>query len=357
MVRIRMSSLVVLGTFLLLLLLLFLLQDVLLEAHADETILKVASDASIYFEVYQTLYANFELSESPALFLVGSPMLFMKLSGGNLFLVELCNLLLMLVTLRVGLSMFVSFQARMLFALGALVFPYFLFGFLGLNKEIYAMSSAIFCGAYYIRGQRSHLLFALLLGACARYYMLIALLVLLVTVPRDRAPRYKLIVWLLVAISFVAPVSKQVIPQYTAEGLLSEATFIGQLFSTIIDHGGYVLAYPLKYLVLLIARPYAYIIGTSEDLMGGVVCLLSLLLAILALRLLMRVRRTPSIPVVSRLLVAGFFAPVPIMWSEIMHWRYYSFVYFFFLYAVLLHMESERARRLTPQARTGTVQA
>ena len=48
-------------------------------------------------------------------------------------------------------------------------------------------------------------------------------------------------------------------------------------------------------------------------------------------------------PMVSRLIVAGFVAPVPIMWSEIMHWRYYSFVYFFFLYAVVLNME-ERVR-------------
>ena len=36
-------------------------------------------------------------------------------------------------------------------------------------------------------------------------------------------------------------------------------------------------------------------------------------------------------------IVAAFVAPAPIMWAEIMHWRYYSFVYVFFLYALVLH--------------------
>ena len=44
-------------------------------------------------------------------------------------------------------------------------------------------------------------------------------------------------------------------------------------------------------------------------------------------------------PVVKRLIVAGFIAPIPIMWSEILHWCYYSFV-FFYLFAIISHIES-----------------
>ena len=48
--------------------------------------------------------------------------------------------------------------------------------------------------------------------------------------------------------------------------------------------------------------------------------------------------------------IAGLVAPVPIMWSEIMHWRYYSFVYFFFVFAIVLHGADRppRARVATP---------
>lgn len=344
MMRFRVSSLLTFGVFALLLAVLLLNREALVEAHIDESILKVASDASIYFEVYQSFYVDADLMESPALFLIGSPMLFMKLSGGNLFLIELCNLVLMLASLRIAMAAVPTYRSRMTFMVWALAFPYFLFGFLGLNKEIYAMSSAILYGSYMLKGHRSHLLLALALAACARYYMLIALLVLIFTVPRAAPPRYRMLAFLLLAVSFAAPVSKRFIPEYSTEGLLEASGTVGILFSTVIDKFGYAIAYPFKYLVLMPARAYSFVVGTSEDAMGGVVSVCSTVMFIWAVSIL-RGRKRPS-PEVQRLIIAGLVAPIPIMWSEIMHWRYYSFVYFFFLYAVVLHREQLRQRRV-----------
>ena len=82
--RIRVSSLWLVALSGLLLLVLLLLRASLLQAHADESIHYVASDAATYYRSYEDLYANLELSESPVLFLVGSPILFMKLADGEL---------------------------------------------------------------------------------------------------------------------------------------------------------------------------------------------------------------------------------------------------------------------------------
>ncbi|MGH7490183.1 MAG: hypothetical protein ACREMY_31940, partial [bacterium] len=81
----------------------------------------------------------------------------------------------------------------------------------------------------------------------------------------------------------------------------------------------------------------------TTDPMEAIVSLDSLTMLLFALRI-MRQRHPPS-ALVSRLIVAAFVAPIPIMWSEIMHWRYYSFVYFFFLFAVVQHF-TERPRPL-----------
>lgn len=342
--RIRVSTIVLGVAFALFATVLVTLRETLRLAHIDESILKVASDASIYFEVFELLYADADLIESPALFLVGSPMLFMKLAGGNLFIVQACNLALMLVTLRVALVGLGTLSGRLFFVAGALCFPYFLFGFLGLNKEIYAMCSAIFFGSYLIRGRRSHLLYALLLAACARYYMLIALLVLFFTVPREGRPRYGLVVAVLLAFSAVAPVAKYIVPEYTTEGLLEDSGTIGIVFAWLIDHFAYALTYPIKYAFLIPTRAYGYLVGASEDLMGAVVSALSVLMFLAACLAMLNHRRLD--PLAKRLIVAGFVAPAPIMWSEIMHWRYYSFVYFFFLFALLL--QRERGRRPAP---------
>ena len=340
--RIRLSSVALGAAFLLLLTLLLILRSELWAAHQDETIHYLASDAATYFSLYEGLYAEADLAENPALFVIGSPILFMKLSNGNLFLIQICNLALMAISMKVAFGCLPTFRGRMAFMAGAFAFPYFLFGFLSLNKEVYAMCSAIFFASYMVRGKWAHLLAALLLAACARYYMLIALLSLLVLVPRDGRPRYRLIVALLVCISIAAPLLKSVIPGYSAEELLEDSGAVGLLFSKIVDSFGYALIYPIKYLALIPMRAYGLLIGSGRttDVMEGVVSITSLALLLLALRIVRE--RKPTSPVVSRLIVAAFVAPIPIMWSEIMHWRYYSFVYFFLLFAVVLHFVEGR---------------
>lgn len=84
MIRVRRSS-IVLVTLLGLLALLLALRDVLHQAHIDESILYFSSDGSVHDEWYDTVYGDSNVLETLALFVRGSPILFMTLtSDGNL---------------------------------------------------------------------------------------------------------------------------------------------------------------------------------------------------------------------------------------------------------------------------------
>jgi hypothetical protein len=171
---------------------------------------------------------------------------------------------------------------------------------------------------------------------------------LLVLVPRDKTPRYGWMFVLLIAISFAAPLVKSLVPGYSGEDLLEDSGSTGLFFSRLIDSFGYALAYPIKYVVLIPMRAYGLLIGSgrSTDLLEAVVSILSFAALVVASSTFSHGRRSA---LVQRLVVAGLVAPMPLMWSEIMHWRYYSFVYFFFLFAIVVDRE-ERHSLGTPRA-------
>ena len=348
--RIRRSGFALFCTIVAMAVVLVSLRGALVTAHEDESIHYVASDATIYYTLYDLLYADMALEESPTLLLVGSPILFMKLAGGELLFVQAANLLVMVLTLGAAFKCLPPVRARLAFLGAALVFPYFVFGFLSLNKEVYAMSAAIFFACYMVRGHWSHLVIALVLAACARYYLLVALLLLPVLVPRDGPIRWRLVVALLVAVSIAAPIAKQLVPGYSSEDVTEVAGLTGQLFSKAIDSYGYALVYPLKYLALIPTKAYSLFLGSDRagDPMEAVVSLASLIAFVMACRILLRKGRRRAGPAVRRLVFAGLVAPVPIMWSEIMHWRYYSFVYFFFVFAIVLDRAERRTRARAP---------
>lgn len=340
--RLRVTSIIVFLVFALLSTLLIVISDQLLAAHIDDSIHFVASDAGTYYRLYQEIWESTELSESLSLFLIGIPILSMKLSDGSLLTVQFFNLLLMAITLRYAMNCFITLPGSVAMLIGTLCFPYFLFGFLGLNKEIYAMCSAIFFALYLVRGSPGALLLALLLALLARYYMFLSLVAMVAFFPRHRPPRYRLMLLTLLAISMLAPFVKEVVPEYSSEDVKDVSGVTGMIFSTAIDSFGYALVYPVKYLALIPQRAYSVLIGSERfgDYMEAVVSVLSLLVILPALWMLSM--RYPLQPTVRRLIVAGLIAPMPMMWGDIMHWRYYSYVYFLFLPALILHF-TERA--------------
>jgi hypothetical protein len=270
-------------------------------------------------------------------FLNVSPILFLILTDGDLFPILIFNLAIMFVAMRVALSCLETFEGRIIFLASSLLFPYYVLGFLSLNKEVYARCAAILYASYMIRGRLLHLLLALVLALVARYYMVASLLTLFVTVPRQGRPRWLMILGALVAISAMAPIVKSLVPQYSSEGLLENSGATAVLLDTIVSNYGYFLLYPFKYILMLVTRPFAFLSGSTHDVIGAIVSVWSLVALGIVLWLWFSGKRLE--PIVKRLTVAGLVAPIPMMWSEIMHWRYHSYVFFFFLFAILLHLE------------------
>ena len=351
--RFRATTTIATGIIALFAIALVLTRGVVSDAHQNQTISYFSSDGANYLELYTTFYHDLDLEDNLALFMIGSPILFMKFANGELAIVQAMNLALMAWSLAVGMNCFKSGLGRRLFLAGSLLFPYFLFGFISLNKEIYGMASAIFLSSYMLRGKRCHLAVALLLAACSRYYMLAAVVMVLVTIPRKGAPQFLLMILVLLGLTILAPLTKEVIPGYSSDNLLEDSGGAGQVFAWVIDHYGYAIAYPAKYLALIPMRAYGFLQGSerSADGMEAVVSILTLCLLALAAKAWCQRRQINSH--VKRLILAACVAPVPIMWTEIMHWRYYSFVYFLFLPAVILHFAEGAHEAASERLRDG----
>lgn len=342
--KITVSDLFLVVIFLVFLCCLFLADSYLLVAHIDGSAVYFSSDGPEYYNDYVNTYHSVDLFRTWQVFLRASPILLLILTDGDLFPIQIFNLAVMFVAMRVAFSCLKTFEGRMIFLVSSLLFPYYMLGFLSLNKEVYAMCAAIFYAGYIVRGRLLHLLFSFALALMARYYMVASLLMVFATMPRRGKPRWSIILGALLAISVLAPTVKSLVPQYSSEGLLDNSGETAVLLNNIVSNYGYFLLYPFKYILILVTRPYAFLSANTDDLIGAIVSVWSLVALSIALWLWFSGKRLE--PMVKRLIVVGLVAPIPMMWSEIMHWRYHSYVFFFFLFAILLHLESgQRVRQ------------
>lgn len=306
-------------------------------AHEDGRILEFLSDATVYYKHYQERYTGLDALSNWTVFLRASPVLLMILFHGNLLWVQLLNASIMMFSLLVSQRCFERVETKIFYILACLIFPYFSFGFLGLNKEVYALSSAMLFAAYLKSGSLRIFLLSLLLALMARYYMVAPLIMLALTFPKGRAPRFYIPGLALVLISLIGPVAKSFVPQYSYLNLIDGSGKTAYILSFVIDNFGYTFIYPIKYIVLLLVRPFGFLFAGNGDAVGAVVSLLSAAALAVSLSLTLRPLKAPQY--VGIFVLAGMLAPIPMMWSEIMHWRYYSFVYIFFLFSICLSMD------------------
>ncbi len=181
--------------------------------------------------------------------------------------------------------------------------------------------------------------------------MVASILFIFCVFPRDKRPRYWLAVASLLGISFIGPMVKGHIPGYSAgEQILDSAGRAGALFAHIIDWYGYALLYPFKYFLLIPMRIWSLVsgLGRAQDPMEAFVSVVTLGIIFCAVVVFVRSKGDSIDRLrIRNLVMMGFLAPIPIMWTEITHWRYYSFVYFFFLFAIALRF---RRRQLAHPA-------
>jgi hypothetical protein len=309
--------------------------------HSNGIVDYIASDASKYFQHYV------EFEDELTRYFVSGPALLMIVFGGKLQAVLYFNLLVLLTALNSARSVFSTSGSRLMATILLLAFPYVLVAPFSLNKEVFLLSSALLFLSYFYSGSKSCLLAAFLIAPLARYYMVFVFVFILVTFPRgDKRIRWGFIVLALFACSIVAwRIDDVEVPGYSQETVLDETSgFTALVFSELQRYGLYWLIYPVKYIVYPSLRIWSLIgsgIKTSSfNLLESIVSIFSLVFIFYSFLLL---SSKHSSMLVRKLIWIGLLSPVPIMLTEVGHWRYFSFVYVFFLAAVFKAREMKKS--------------
>lgn len=326
--------------------LLYTFDGALTAAHENHDIAYFAADAPVYYEIY-TQFGDENISENLWLLLNGFPVIELLLSNGSIFTTSIFNLIVVFVAITAWLGSFNRKEFTFNPVLVILIFPYLSLGFFSLNKEVFVMSSILLFIRYWLRGGYGYLFMAFVVAWMGRYHMAIVIIFLFAVFPRDRSPRIRLAITSLFFISIAAPFLKSFIPGYSSEGLIDQSVgVIMKIFIDMVDSYLYFIIYPFKFIALAMFRFYGVFVAANEDaanslVMEAYISLLSVAIATYSFWLYMFRRR--SLCYTSKaLFLMGFLSPIPILWSDIGQWRYYSFTYFLFSAGLIVHFESKR---------------
>lgn len=326
--------------------LLYAFDGALTAAYDNHDIAYFAADAPVYYEFY-TLFGDKELSENLWLLLNGFPVIQVLVANGSIFIISIFNLIVAFVAITAWVGSFTKRGSTFYSMLAVLIFPYLSLGFFSLNKEVFVMSSILLFVRYWLRGGYGYLFMAFVVAWMGRYHMAVVIVFLFAIFPRDGSPRIHLAIATLLAISIAAPFLKPLIPGYSSEGLIDESVGVMmKLFIDSVDSYLYFLIYPFKFLALAIFRFYGVFVAANADsanslFMESYISLLSI--AIIAYSFWLYMVRRKSLCYASKVLfLMAFLSPIPILWSDIGHWRYYSFTYFLFIAGLIVHFETKR---------------
>lgn len=302
-------------------------------AHVNEMIYWISSDAPVYYEKSDQFLPR-DFIESPWLFINLMPLFLYNILGGMLgylLLVSLCGYFVFLSSLQ-----YINPEYRLLYAVLLLIFPYTSLTFFSINKEIFALMSAIMLACYYKSYKVYYFLFALALAFCARSFLVVSYIFIVFIFPPmpTKKPKWLILFLVFIGISCIPFFVNSFIgfdfSYHTHEGAGRAASYL----SRIISNGGYFLVYYVKYLLLLFSKFYqAFNVGFdfSNRVQDGHEFLVSLLTVIvfIASFYFFYVKKNLANKCFFYL---ALFSPVFLMFSSIFHWRYSSFVYVFYLF-------------------------
>lgn len=330
---ISLSKLILFASFIFIWLVIFFFHHEIELAHVNGMIYWISSDAPVYYEGIDKFSLS-DFIESPSFFINLMPLFIYNLIGGMLgylLLISICAFFVFLTSLQ-----YIRPKQRLLYTFLLLIFPYTSITFFSINKEIFALLSAIMLACYYKNDKALYLLFALILAFCARSYLAISyvFLVFIFSPKPMQKPKWLILFLTFILIStipvFLGSTVGYDAPPLEHDGIGRTASF----FFELVSNGGYFLVYFIKYLMLLFSKFYQGFNASfdfSNRLQDGHEFVVSLLTIIMFFYSLYFVyfKKYNSNKVYFYL---ALFAPILLMFSNILHWRYSSFVYVFYLF-------------------------
>jgi hypothetical protein len=340
------------------LLLCFLMEKDLIEAHIDGTAYWFSSDGPQYYQMYLSYLdlnyfdSDFIRFSNPLLYVligVGLPSLTLWLTNGGMWLTNLFNILF----LFWGLSALLESLPVNNNTVGAIrwkflgyfmLFPYVLPGIISINKEIFCLASALFFSAYFLNGDRKYLFLTLFSAFLSRYFLVVVYLVVVVAIScsdiiNRRWFNRSLVICALI-FSLVVPALFSIdYPGYSIEANIDTYGTANNYFISLQNIGLYFLVYPLKLFALASSKLFNFIKGTLDfsnrpaDYMELFVSVYSVIIITMAGWLL----ATSKLNDISRRFIwLGFLSPYVLAWVPTYHWRYYIFSVVFLLVGILL---------------------
>ncbi|MEZ9231522.1 hypothetical protein AB4259_10630 [Vibrio amylolyticus] len=290
-----------------------------------------SSDGSEYYRIY-TKFSSQELSvyETLRLATVGMPVALLLLFDGSVAsVVLLSNTIFFLSLFIYGRALKLRTSSTFL----VIIFmPAILFGFVAINKEVFLISGTLLFLSYYVTGSKKLLILSIFIMLMSRSYMLVFFVYVIAVFPRKLVfISYKRLLMSIISISLICPFVLSSGQFGTAENLLEGSGSLAQFFGDGIRSGFYFILYLPKFFFLILMRVWsAYMEGFfglyQANLRDFLLSIYSIWLMIWAV---ISIHRYNSYEF--RYLVMGLFSPFPLMFSDIVHWRYYIFVLPFFI--------------------------
>lgn len=286
-----------------------------------------ASDPGVYYDIY-LMRIKGDMTPMAYVYsaMVGAPVLLLLATDGQVTPILILAAAVFFYALYSCTKQLEKKQISFFFLI--LFIPYVLLGFFALNKEIYVVSSTLFFLAYYKSLDKKYLLFCFITLFFARYYMLLVFLfTLFVFPPQQKTIRWWALWGALLFISLVAPLvlSGGALLSYSADTAVGTSGNVSLLFSELIRKFMYFVSYIPKYILLILSRFWTVIVSgihgeAKANLLGFLFSSYTLILFAFALFRVHFPKRYNF-----RFLMMVLFSPVPIMFNDIFHWRYYLF--------------------------------
>ncbi|MDC5703097.1 hypothetical protein OPW41_00765 [Vibrio europaeus] len=335
-VRVKSNEISLFIFYLVALLAVFLLEGRIQTWHQNDFSYWFSSDGSEYYRLYEK-FSNSELSllELLRLITVGMPIALLMLFDGNVAPVIVFANTIFFISLAIyGRKLNLKTSSTFLIII---MMPTLFFGFIAINKEIFLISGTLLFLSYYVSGSKRLLVLSVLVMLMSRSYMLAFYIYVMAVFPRNLTYiSYKRLMLSMIAISMVCPLILSSGEFGTAEDLLAGSGTLAQFFGSGIRKGLYFLLYLPKYLFLIVMRMWS---AYMEGLFGAYQAnLRDFLLSLYSIALIcwafISIHRYKSYEF--RFLIMGVFSPFPLMFSDIVHWRYYIFCLPFFMTYIVL---------------------
>lgn len=317
---------------------LFFYQHFIEDLHVNGLIYWISSDAPVYYNSAE-IYSIEDFLENPHYFLNLMPVFIYNMVGGllnYLIFVSILGFFIFFYSLE-----FIDKRFRVIYLIVLIIFPYTSLTYFSINKEIFAFLSAILLACYYNKQVVYILFFSLVLAFFARSYLLLTYVLMLFLFPVNgsRKPRWNFLLLFFLCISIVPFLISSFVGFGTKDLIQSDAGGAAIYFSSLILNGWYIAIYFAKYIILMLSKGYQGFnvgfdfSGRLQDAHEFFVSLLSSLFFIAAIsRHLLAKYSIKENKNDSRFLYLALFSPIILLFSDIFHWRYSSFVFVFLLF-------------------------